>query len=108
MTLNIFRLQRELRETRAALELANVALRMYNSLHGAGPPGQANCDGPWQSRFAELDEAHEKLHKENQALFMEAWEANTELKLTKKLLADLILATRPVETPVDTGPRLGG
>jgi hypothetical protein len=46
----------------------------------------AQCDGPWQARFAELDTEYTKMAKENSALVLE----NAELKVQVSALLKLL------------------
>jgi hypothetical protein len=38
--------------------------RALQSLRGAGPPGYANCDTPWQYRFSELEKDYKIMLRE--------------------------------------------
>ena len=70
------------------LERANESLRLrlaaYSSMHGAGPPGGANCDTAAVQRFAELDKDYKSLAQEYDHLQQDF----RTLRVTLRRLAD--------------------
>lgn len=79
----------ELERLRTDLRTANFRLAVYQSAYGAGPPGRANCDGLWQTKFARLDEDYEKLHKEHNKLWSDFQTQRIELTACKSALNNL-------------------
>lgn len=63
----MFSSYRKLKALVAELRAANFELQkrcaMYASMNGAGPPGQANCDGEWIRKFEALDREYRALEK---------------------------------------------
>jgi hypothetical protein len=62
--LSVLRRFKYVRELERANESLRLRLAAYGSIHGAGPPGGANCDTAAVRRFAELDKDYKSLEQE--------------------------------------------